>query len=104
MAEWDAMMNKVNQLNRFKKSNNDFIRRFTAGVRVLDVDASGRILVPKDLFDFAGLSKEIVLSSAINILEIWDKNKYEQAIDDATGSFADLAEQVMGNDVNHELS
>ena len=104
MAEWDAMMNKVNQLNRFKKSNNDFIRRFTAGVRVLDVDASGRILVPKDLYDFAGLSKEIVLSSAINILEIWDKNKYEQAIDDATGSFADLAEQVMGNDSNHELS
>jgi len=104
MSEWEAMMSKVNQLNRFKKSNNDFIRRFTAGVRVLDVDASGRILVPKDLYEFAGFSKEIVLSSAINILEIWDKAKYEQAIDDATGSFADLAEQVMGNDSNHELS
>ena len=71
MSEWEAMMSKVNQLNRFKKSNNDFIRRFTAGVRVLDVDASGRILVPKDLYEFAGFSKEIVLSSAINILEIW---------------------------------
>ena len=104
MSEWEAMMSKVNQLNRFKKSNNDFSRRFTAGVRVLDVDASGRILVPKDLYEFAGFSKEIVLSSAINILEIWDKAKYEQAIDDATGSFADLAEQVMGNDSNHELS
>jgi len=104
MSEWEAMMSKVNQLNRFKKSNNDFIRRFTAGVRVLDVDASGRILVPKDLYEFAGFSKEIVLSSAVNILEIWDKAKYEQAIDDATGSFADLAEQVMGNDSNHELS
>ena len=73
-------------------------------MRVIDVDASGRILVPKDLFDFAGLSKEIVLSSAVNILEIWDKKNYEQAIDDATGNFADLAEQVMGNDTNHELS
>ena len=38
------------------------------------------------------------MSSAVNIIEIWDKDKYEQAIDDATGDFADLAEEVMGQD------
>jgi MraZ protein len=36
-----------------------------------------------------------VLSSAINIVEIWDKDKYEKAIDDAANDFADLAEEVM---------
>ena len=38
-----------------------------------------------------------MISSAVNILEIWDKDKYEQAIDDATVDFADLAEEVMGD-------
>ncbi|WP_431167293.1 division/cell wall cluster transcriptional repressor MraZ [Tenacibaculum halocynthiae] len=104
MKEWNLMMDKVNKLNRFVKKNNDFIRRFTAGVKIVEVDASGRILIPKDLCQFAGLSKELVLSSAVNIIEIWDKVEYEKVIDEAVVDFADLAEEVMGNTEVDELS
>lgn len=104
MSEWETMMKNVNKLNRFKKKNNDFIRRFTAGVKFIELDASGRLLVPKDLTVFAGIKKEVVVSSAINIVEIWDKDKYEKAIDDATVDFADLAEEVMGQDDNDGVS
>ena len=97
LEEWNAMMEKVNKLNRFVKKNNDFIRRFTAGVKIIELDVSGRMLIPKDLHSFAGISKELVLSSSVNIIEIWDKNKYETAIDEATIDFAELAEEVMGN-------
>ena len=98
MSEWETLMQKVNKLNRFKKKNNDFIRRFTAGVKFIELDASGRLLVAKDLIAFAGMSKNIVVSSVGNILEIWDKENYEKAIDDAVVDFADLAEEVMGQD------
>lgn len=97
MSEWNKMMLKINKLNRFVKKNNDFIRRFTAGVKMIDIDATGRLLIPKDLVVFAKIDKEIVLNSAINIIEIWDKDLYENAVDDATDDFADLAEEVMGN-------
>lgn len=98
MSEWNALMAKVNKLNRFKKKNNDFIRRFTAGVKVVEVDSAGRLLIPKDLMSFSGITKEVVLASAVNIIEIWDKDKYEQAIDDAASDFGELAEDVMGQD------
>ena len=104
MKEWNLMMEKINKLNRFVKKNNDFIRRFTAGVKMVELDASGRILIPKDLCQFAGIQKQVVLSSAVNIIEIWDKDKYEKAIDDAAVDFADLAEEVMGNTDVDELS
>jgi len=104
MQEWESMMQNVNKLNRFKKKNNDFIRRFTAGVKPVDLDISGRLLIPKDLVGFAGISKEIVVTSAVNIIEIWDKDKYEKAIDDAANDFADLAEDVMGQDAADGLS
>ncbi len=97
MSEWNLMMQKINKLNRFVKKNNDFIRRFTAGVRVVEIDTTGRLLVPKDLAVFASISKDIVLSSAVNIIEIWDKELYEKAIDDSVVDFADLAEDVMGD-------
>jgi MraZ protein len=97
MAEWDLMMSKINKLNRFVKKNNDFIRRFTAGVKMVEIDALGRLLVPKDLVSFAKISKEIVFSSAVNIIEIWDKDLYEKSINGEDVDFADLAEEVMGN-------
>lgn len=98
MGEWQAVMRKMNTLNKFKKKNNDFIRRFTAGAKMVEVDVNGRLLIPKDLTVFAAISKNIVVASAINIIEIWDKDLYEQAIDDAAIDFADLAEEVMGQD------
>lgn len=91
------MMAKINKLNRFVKKNDDFIRRFTAGVKVVEIDALGRLLISKDLTVFASVTKDVVLSSAINIIEIWDKALYEKSIDDSVVDFADLAEEVMGN-------
>ena len=72
LKEWMGLMESVNGLNRFNKKNNDFIRRFTAGVKTVEMDVSGRLLIPKDLVTYAKISKEVVVSSTVNILEIWD--------------------------------
>ncbi len=98
MDEWNKLMQKMNKLNRFNKRNNDFIRRFTAGVKMVEVDANGRLLIAKDLIAFAEIEKELVLSSAINIVEIWDKQKYESVVDESIDDFAALAEEVMNFD------
>jgi len=103
MEEWNLLMQKMNKKNRFKKKNNDFIRRFSAGVRVVEIDATGRLLIPKNLVSVAGITKDVVLSSAINIIEIWDKDSYEKVLDETAEDFADLAEEVMGDD-GDELS
>ena len=102
--EWEGLMNRINKLNRFNKKNIDFIRRFTAGVRFIEIDVSGRILIPKDLIIHAQISQNIVVSSAVNILEIWDKVLYEKAINDAKTDFGDLAEEVMGSNNDEDVS
>ena len=97
MDEWQNVMGKVNRLNRFVKKNNDFIRMFTAGVKIVEVDTNGRLNIPKDLMNFAGLKSELVLSSAIGTLEIWDKQAYESTLNDPQVDFGSLAEDVMGS-------
>ena len=97
MNEWNYVMAEVNKLNRFVKKNNDFIRMFTAGVRIVDADSTARIQVPKDLINFAGIEKQVVLASVGNIIEIWDKDQYENTVNDASVDFGVLAEEVMGN-------
>lgn len=68
-----------------------------AGVKIIEIDDLGRLLIPKDLVVFGSIQKDIVLSSKVNIVEIWDKELYEAAIGGDDVDFADLAEEVMGN-------
>jgi MraZ protein len=98
MAEWNQLMAKMKKKNRFKQKNANFIRSFSAGVKTVEIDATGRLLVPKNLVEIANISKEVVLTSAINLVEIWDKESYEKVLEDTAGDFAALAEEVMGDD------
>ena len=95
-SEWNIQMQEINKLNRFVKKNADFIRVFTAGVKKVEIDSTGRLLIPKNLVAIAGITKEITLSSAINIIEIWDKASYENVIEKTAENFETLAEEVMG--------
>jgi len=98
MHEWKSVMSKINKLNRFVKKNADFIRRFTAGVKLIELDGTGRMLVTKDLIDFAVIKKEVVLTVTMNnIIEIWDKEKYYNDVINAEEDFGDLAQDVMGD-------
>lgn len=97
MNGWEMLMDKLNKLNRFVKKNADFIRMFTAGVKVTELDNAGRLQISKDLMHFASLQKEVVITSAGELFEIWDKEAYEQVISTSEENFAQLAEQVMGS-------
>ncbi len=97
MNEWNNEMLKVNKLNRFKAKNVKFIRLFTAGVKVVELDAMGRMLIPKDLMEFGNIVKSIVLASAGNRIEIWDKASYDGDVSDSEAEYATLAEEVMGS-------
>ena len=67
-----------------------------AGVKIVELDNVGRLLIPKDLFNFAAISKDIVMASVVNKIEIWDKDEYEKAVSYDPEEFANLAEEVMG--------
>ena len=97
MKIWDRLMLKINKLNRFQKKNADFIRQFTAGLKTVEPDNAGRLQISKDLTLFANLSKEIVITSAGELFEIWDKDAYEDIIAASKEDFAKLAEEVMGD-------
>lgn len=106
MSQWNKLMSRINKLNRFNKKNNDFIRKFSAGVKMVEIDTAGRLLVPKELVNFAGLEKEITLSAVGEIVEIWDRDRYEETIAIDQENFGAMAEEVMGDttEIPDELS
>lgn len=98
MHNWDAIFNKISVLNDFDPKVRAFRRYFLNGATILELDTAGRLLLPKNLIEHAGLSKDIVLSAAINKIEIWDKQQYQKLFEEFSASdFSNLAKEVMNN-------
>jgi MraZ protein len=98
VQSWEPIFLEVSKLNDFDPK----VREFLNGATMMELDTAGRLLIPQNLKDHAGLGKDIVLVSAVNKIEIWDTAKYKQFFESfSPDAFSALAEQVMkGGSVN----
>jgi MraZ protein len=95
LKSWEPLFADISQLNDFDPKVREFRRYFLNGATFVEPDSAGRLLVPPNLKDHAGLQKDIVLVAAVNKIEIWDSNKYKQLFD----SFSPEAFSILGNEV-----
>lgn len=101
---YDSWQNMMLQLSKklnpiFNKKHNAFLTEFSKGTTELTLDAMNRLLVPKGLADFAGLSKDLVFLGVEGIIEIWDKSHYE-ASKMTQDDFEKLASEIFTDDFN----
>jgi MraZ protein len=94
---WVKELDKVMKLNSFVKKARDYQRFFANGAAEITLDSMGRMLIPKHLQEWASLGREVVIATYGNKIEIWAKDKYRiPTADDAEG-FADMAEDLFGD-------
>ena len=98
--DWKYISEEVNKLNQYVKKNREFTRYFYRGATELGLDGTGRLLFPKRLLEYAGVEKEVVLFAHGNKIEIWNKEVYDNLLNDEPDEFANLAEEVMGGSAN----
>src|SRR5580765_7500426 len=95
-TNWDPIFNEISKLNDFDPKVRAFRRYFLNGATMMELDSAGRLLVPPNLKEYAGLEKDIVLVTAVNKIEIWDKVKYQQFFETfSPDDFSGLANEVM---------
>ncbi|AFD07778.1 division/cell wall cluster transcriptional repressor MraZ [Solitalea canadensis] len=94
--EWQKISAEVNKLNLYNQKNRNFARYFFRGATELSLDANGRILLPKSLLEYAGITNDLVLFPYSNRIEVWSKDAYDNLLNEEPEDFAMLAEEVMG--------
>lgn len=92
---WEKELERLQSRNQYVKKNRAFTRMFLNGATRLGLDGNARVLIPKRLMEHAGFAKEIVLVAQIDKVEIWDKEAYENWLDEPGYDFERLAEEVM---------
>ena len=76
--EWEHTVSKLKQLSFTQSDTRGFMRFMFSGASEIEIDKSGRILVPDNLKKFAGLKSRVVLAGVSDKVEIWDEKEWQK--------------------------
>ncbi len=100
MQSWEPLYARISTLNDFDPKVREFRRFFLNGATIVGPDSAGRLLLPANLKEYAGLEKDIVLAAAFDKIEIWSKENYQKFFESySPDDFSSLAQSVMVNDI-----
>lgn len=100
---WNQIRGELDKLNLYNKQNRAFVRYFYRGATELIPDAADRVNLPKQLIEYAGAEKEIVLAPMSGRIEIWAKAEYDRMLEEEPEDFSELSDIVLGGVGNNSL-
>ncbi len=71
-------------------------RHFYSSAAECDVDKQGRITVPQELKDYAGIEKDLITVGSYNTIEVWSKEYWKAEIDPDTGELMNASDVAEG--------
>ena len=93
-AEWKSFEEKLGTLPITNRDSRQFTRFFLAGAAECELDKQGRILIPAVLREFAGLEKDVVLVGVASKIEIWSKERWDEANETYEDNMDDIAKNL----------
>jgi len=93
-SQWDTIIEQLNKLPTTKKELRQYIHMVTSKAAECEVDSAGRILIPQNLMDGAGIVKECVILGVSNHVEIWSQKNWEAYEAQASAAYENVAENV----------
>ncbi|MBD8387312.1 division/cell wall cluster transcriptional repressor MraZ [Dysgonomonas sp. BGC7] len=99
---WDDEVAKLrSRLNRWDKEQQALFRQFVVDAERLEMDANGRILIPKRYCQMIGVTSDVRFLGVDNTIEIWNNDSLEQTLIDAD-AFSSRIQALMNNDPQND--
>jgi MraZ protein len=73
---WERLEEKLGQHPQLSPERRNIVRVVVASAKECPVDRAGRTLVPPELREFAGLKKDVVITGALELFEIWSRERW----------------------------
>ncbi|MCE9529540.1 MAG: division/cell wall cluster transcriptional repressor MraZ [Planctomycetes bacterium] len=93
-AELERLAARLDQSPATDAEARVFRRLYFAQTETVDLDKTGRLLIPERLAQFAGLQKEVVLIGVRDHLELWDATRWTSFVNDHAAQFDQIAEKA----------
>lgn len=83
VREWESLEAALAKRNPMEPGVKTLMRLYVAQAQEVTIDKLGRLLVPPTLRDHAGLHKEVVWAGMVKVIELWSKDGWAKAQQDA---------------------
>lgn len=97
----EELANLRSRLNRWDKSQQALFRQFVVDAERVEMDANGRILIPKRYCQMVGITADVIFLGVDNTIEIWTKETLNSTLI-AADSFSKQIESLMNNNPVNE--
>jgi MraZ protein len=77
--EWGRMLDNLASKNPFDPDREDFEFAYIDPMRTCAIDPQGRVVIPKELRDYATIKREVKVTGRVNKIVIWDLATWERA-------------------------
>jgi MraZ protein len=95
LSEWNRITDQMAEAPLTAKAARDFSRMFFSGASHEVPDKQGRVTVPAALRQYAGLTRDCVVTGVQNRIEVWDQSAWDAFIAAQEQAYADLTEEVL---------
>ena len=97
--EWSNLEQKMRSLPFTKADARAFVRFFFAGAIECEVDRQGRVLIPANLREYAGLEKDVVVIGVSSRVELWSRERWDDYNSESASSVEEIAEKMVDLDL-----
>jgi len=104
-SKYETMAHEIEEQGMALADVRTFARHLAALAEQAEPDKQGRIIIPQNLREFAGLNGEVVVIGVVNRLEVWNPEKYKEVNKQVEASADAVAErygQIMKNAAQNE--
>ncbi len=94
--EWSSLELKLKSLPFTKADARAFVRFFFSGASECELDRQGRILLPPNLREYAGVDKDVVVIGVSSRVEVWSEKGWHEYSNRAGETYEEIAEKIVG--------
>jgi len=92
---WESQSEKLKTLPFTKGDPRAFTRLFFSGTYQSKIDRQGRILIPSNLLQYAGIKEKIVIVGVGTRIELWAEERWDKYFSQSLPSYSELAEKLV---------
>jgi MraZ protein len=94
LDEWNTLEQSIRQLSTTDPKHRFYMRTLLDKAAESQLDAQARIVIPKDLLDFAKLEADVLIIGVLEHIEVWNPKVYDEYQKAQPESYEGVAQSV----------
>lgn len=97
LNEWRRLEEEIRKMPQSNEKDRFFVRMLMQWSEEVELDSQFRLLLPKQLMEFAQIEKEAFFIGVLDHIELWNPEYFKKYIEGKKDTYENVAESLIGS-------